>query len=1102
MTMTFIQSPSLVLIDAAVENYQHLAKGTYPGSEVIVLDPNQDGIAQITQVLANRHDITTVTIVAHGQPGELQLGSTQLNSDTLKRYAQAIQGWAVALTKQAAILLYSCQVAAAAGQTLIRQLHHLTGAAIAASTTLIGHKALGGNWDLDFNVGNVDAVGGVQASPFQPQTLTTYAHVLPVLLNETFTGNTVTGNWKFETLAGSANPFLTASTNATAPPNGLPGSGPTPLDPAGAGVLRLTNNTNDQSAFVLYDTAFASNAGLSVEFDFFAYNGSGSSGAPPGGDGISFFLTDGTTPSITAGAFGGSLGYAQKKIEGITGIEGGYVGIGLDEYGNFSSRNDITNGPEQRNGPPGAGGRVQDSVSLRGRVGATGLDGYDFLGGSGTLPAEIDNLTATNRTAAARRARLDITPAGVLSVKVDLNADGDYLDAGEAPAALTNVNLPAVNGAPPATLKFGFASSTGNATNIHEVRNLTIATFSTAPTVTDATVSVTPNSIVNVTGISGTDAETSVASYTITTLPAPAQGTLFLGNPLAGGTPIAAGQSITPAQLPQIFFQAAPGFTTGSFTYTATDTDTDVSQVPGTVTLNRSTNQAPDTANKTVPITPGAPSALTNLPATDPDGTVSSYTIVTLPPAAQGSLFLGSPISGGTPITAGQVLTTPQVEQVFFQPTPGFTGGTFTYSAIDNLGAVDATPATATLNRITNAVPTLPGDSTTRVPTNNPTQIPDLDGRDPDGSVGGYIITALPPATQGTIFIGDPANGGRAITLNQRVTPAQIDQIFFRPATGFNNTSFTYSAIDNQGALSSPRTITLSRSIGPGSTGPCGPGRNLRGSNSRNTLVGGVGNDRILGRNGADKLEGRNCDDRLDGGRGNDRLLGSNGVDTLLGRQNNDRMNGGLGRDRMAGGLGRDRLNGGGGNDIGNGGRGNDDLRGGNGNDTLSGGLSRDRVGGGRGDDRIDGGQANDVLLGRGAADVVRGRQGNDRMRGGSQADVLVGGLNFDVLIGGGGRDTMRGGGNRDRFVYRNTRHGRDTIINFERIDQIDLRRIFAKGNYNAAGRFERYVQVSQVSSGTVVRLDANGNAAGGFVTLATLVDATTPSITARNFLV
>ncbi len=81
-------------------------------------------------------------------------------------------------------------------------------------------------------------------------------------------------------------------------------------------------------------------------------------------------------------------------------------------------------------------------------------------------------------------------------------------------------------------------------------------------------------------------------------------------------------------------------------------------------------------------------------------------------------------------------------------------------------------------------------------------------------------------------------------------------------------------------------------------------------NNGDDTLVGGPGNDQLLGGNGNDTLQGA---------AGNDVLLGENGNDTLIG---------GAGVDFMSGGRGDDVM-------VWNPGDGNDTLDGGSGFDTM-----------------------------------------------------------------------------------------------------------------------------------------------------------------------
>jgi serralysin len=234
-----------------------------------------------------------------------------------------------------------------------------------------------------------------------------------------------------------------------------------------ADIFKLTGTEIDQSAFRLLSEAVDSTQGFSITFDFYSYGGSG-------GDGLSFFVLDGAVSTVTkAGGFGGSLGYA-NRIDGTVstpGIAGGYVGIGFDEFGNYSKATEGRNGGELL---PLQG---KDSIVIRGGV----AQGYKYLTGVGGLqnsagaPLSIDNPVPNdlNRDNAKRSAKISLTSSGLLSVFVDFNSDGDFLDAGETNPQLQNVDVKTANGGIlPTSLRFGFAAATGNSTNIHEVDNI------------------------------------------------------------------------------------------------------------------------------------------------------------------------------------------------------------------------------------------------------------------------------------------------------------------------------------------------------------------------------------------------------------------------------------------------------------------------------------------------------------------------------------------------------------------------------------------------------------------------------------------------------
>jgi Ca2+-binding RTX toxin-like protein len=174
------------------------------------------------------------------------------------------------------------------------------------------------------------------------------------------------------------------------------------------------------------------------------------------------------------------------------------------------------------------------------------------------------------------------------------------------------------------------------------------------------------------------------------------------------------------------------------------------------------------------------------------------------------------------------------------------------------------------------------------------------------------------------------------------------------------------------------------------------------------TLIGGAGNDILLGGRGNDLLIGGDGCDILRGGCGDDTLLGGAGMDLLEGGWGNDVLCGGEGSDLILGMNGNDVLSGDAGDDI---------LLGGNGNDTLMGGDGNDILSGGNGNDSLAGGAGNDTLMGDDGNDVLKGDAGNDILVGGDGQDSLDGGPGDDILIDYSGRNrycqafTMSGNG-------------------------------------------------------------------------------------------
>ncbi len=127
--------------------------------DLLLLDAGQDGLSAVTQALAaaqGRYD--AVHLVAHGQPGSLQLGSSTLDIAALRARAGEFAQWGASISADGDLLLYGCDLAADAdGRLLVDALAALTGADVAASIDLTGSALMGGDWTLEYATGAIGA---------------------------------------------------------------------------------------------------------------------------------------------------------------------------------------------------------------------------------------------------------------------------------------------------------------------------------------------------------------------------------------------------------------------------------------------------------------------------------------------------------------------------------------------------------------------------------------------------------------------------------------------------------------------------------------------------------------------------------------------------------------------------------------------------------------------------------------------------------------------------------------------------------------------------------------------------------------------------------
>jgi uncharacterized repeat protein (TIGR01451 family) len=242
-------------------------------------------------------------------------------------------------------------------------------------------------------------------------------------------------------------------------------------DPPNEGWLRLNNCSDFQKGYAYINTSFPSTLGVQIDFEYKTWR---TNTGDVGGDGFTVYFFDASV-SFAMGGYGGSLGYAPNTGDNIkTGLAGGYVGIGFDEYGNFS------NGDQGRIGGPG---QRPNSITLRGPTTNDPLTTNVFLSSVQLQPDpnsdinSIDYNTPTferpSESEFYRRVKISIIPLNTedgqkykITVKWRTSPSGN-----DVTLISYTTTTP-----PPANLKMGFGSSTGGSKNYHEIRNLVVST--------------------------------------------------------------------------------------------------------------------------------------------------------------------------------------------------------------------------------------------------------------------------------------------------------------------------------------------------------------------------------------------------------------------------------------------------------------------------------------------------------------------------------------------------------------------------------------------------------------------------------------------------
>ncbi len=139
---------ALVAIDATLPNLPLLLAGLEPGHTPLLIQPEQEPLAQILDALCVAPTAyRSLAIVAHGAAAGIRFAGEHLLSAAHVRAATPL----LRSLQLTSIDLWCCSLGR--NPELLNALANSSGAVVSASTSPVGHASLGGSWSLDSVVG-------------------------------------------------------------------------------------------------------------------------------------------------------------------------------------------------------------------------------------------------------------------------------------------------------------------------------------------------------------------------------------------------------------------------------------------------------------------------------------------------------------------------------------------------------------------------------------------------------------------------------------------------------------------------------------------------------------------------------------------------------------------------------------------------------------------------------------------------------------------------------------------------------------------------------------------------------------------------------------
>ena len=255
-THSAANAPQVVFIESDVANYQTIISQLPSSYEVVVLDSNGDGLAQIAQWASTHSGYGAMHIISHGEQNDLMLGTLEVTSANVASHQSELTAIGQSLAPGGDILLYGCDIAAGTtGVSLINALAQETQRSVAGSTDATGGTAAGGDSVLEYgtdtlHVATLDlsAYDGILSRPISGSTTFSSSQIV----NFADAGSQVTASdvsgWDFTLkLASADNGSAAILVDYLGTPRET-------LDGASDGFIPITNfsvKSNDGSTFTL-----------------------------------------------------------------------------------------------------------------------------------------------------------------------------------------------------------------------------------------------------------------------------------------------------------------------------------------------------------------------------------------------------------------------------------------------------------------------------------------------------------------------------------------------------------------------------------------------------------------------------------------------------------------------------------------------------------------------------------------------------------------------------------------------------------------------------------------------------------------------------------